>query len=301
MQENINKDPVQSQTDLDSIFRNIETDYPAMRSIIEYAKNVAPANKAEYKELLENIRKHNEDEEASAKRILDLLLCAIIKTAYTESLKHSESFEDIFQNCWIEYESALDLGSRNSNKTPFRTYINALIKNRLAQDCGSAYQMIKVPGAYINTIRLASGEGLSASLTSLETVYDLLMTDPQIDDLLAYKIASAIAVSEDIDTVPDDEDENTFHYFGEPTLEQKTINSTIIDDLYKCVEGLPENQKNVLVHTFGLYSESPKSADAIGKIFHISPSTVGQLQFKALKALIPKMKNEGYALSDFIF
>ena len=79
--------------------------------------------------------------------------------------------------------------------------------------------------------------------------------------------------------------------------DQELINKCIKEDTERCLNRLPEREKNILKYRFSFYGGEKYTLKQISEFMGISPETVRQIEIRALK----KLKNEARDIKEYLY
>lgn len=245
----------------------------------------------EEKELLEKIKLG--DKEAFKKLILSNLRFVInVAKKYTG---YGIPFQDLISAGNIGLiEAAKRFDS--SKGVRFISYAIWWIKQAILNTVYNEGDIIKKPSKVQNISQ------------KIDTAYyylkDSLNREPTIEEIQTFLKREDIEIDKDIienqlffkqyfislDTpiLTSDEDillSDTISNSGTEDIEKELVNEDILKSIDELLETLPQRERLILIHRFGLYGEEPKTLKEVGDIVGISRERVRQIEKRLLKKL----------------
>jgi RNA polymerase primary sigma factor len=162
---------------------------------------------------------------------------------------------------------------------------------------------MQVYGGKINSAYLYLKETLGREPTIDEVVSYLEEQGLKIDKVVVENtlLYKKIFISLDAPIQSEDDDltlESTISVYNTEDVEKEVVNEDLRRIIDELLEVLPQRERTVLIHRYGLNGEEPKTLTDVGKMLGISRERTRQIEVRALKRIRKMAIDKG--LRDFL-
>lgn len=274
------------------LFKEIVTNYPGFKSLVEYIREIKPAKRKEWITLVEKSQ-HGDDD--AFNRLIDIYLKRIMGVVYDFSIEYKIDFEEIFSLgiigfIYSVYNYRFTKQANDPNKIfPFGYYFPNQIKKYLMKSIDapnnylvdhSFFASYAKLSTRINKVWLFLGkEGINLEDVSLnrEKILKLIIEKLNLKIEEADFLLGCIEYNKCYD-------ELETYYDSEELMDQIYIDM-LYDELYDLLSTLKSNEELVLKLRFGLEDGIERTQKEIGKIIERTSGCVSLIEKKALRKL----------------
>lgn len=262
---------------------------------------VRKRKKSAKKEYAQGFRKDDMD---SRNNFIENHLPLVISIARKKAEHGGIDFEDLVQEGIIGLITAAEKFDP-SRGFRFSTYATWWVRQAIDDAILKHGDTVKKPSNYASHLKklLKISKDLKRELGREPTPREV-SDRAQMDIMMVKQLLSLIPGTVSLDTPISDEDEGSNNYMD--VLEDRnaegpddySISGQLRHDLYDAMELLSEKERKIIEMRFGLKSGETRSLREVGKMFHLSPERIRQIEECAIKKL--RKNDAGKTLQEYL-
>ena len=275
-----------SQIDYGILQENIATEYPSMKTLIEYTSQILPPQTKEWRSLIVPAQQGNI---YARERIVLMYLRTVLKQAYNFAKLYSCDLEEVFQWGVIGLITAIDKYDVSSSDT-FVSYFPLWVRQTMQREASFNNVLFYFPAHF--------KEKLFPVMECIQA-YDCGENDIVMDEIRC----SIVSNEEELKKIllclspPIELKEETAEIDVWEEYIRSHCCSTVINKLFA---QLKERELDIIMTRYGFIDGEEKTLEEVGAKFRVTRERIRQIELKAIKKMQVYIQNNHINLEDLL-
>ena len=278
-----------SQTDYDTLYREILTEYPNFEFILLEIRNIVPPQQNEYRVLIPEAKAGNH---YARERLIKMYLRQIVRIAYFFSKSNKCDFEDAFQCGVIGLIKAIEKYDVTSPEK-FPSYFSLWVLNHMQRFSYIEGTIVRFPAHYKD--KLYDLINYIAPLMD-EIELEILLDSMSESDLQKYIVNANIKPEHILPYVELTEElSEKYLICNQDNEEYSDIeNKDLAHLIQQTLSKLSDREKTVIEYRFGLNDGNARTLEEVGDILGVTRERIRQIEGTAIRKISNSLiKNSG--------
>lgn len=286
-----------AQLDYPSVFAKILDKAPGLKLLIDYVKDVQPAQWGEIDRLITRTRSGDRN---AQQRLFDTHLRVALKNAVWASERYMVDLEDAVQEAVIGLLIAIEKYSEDSD-AKFGTYAPMWMRQNMLRVLPIAEEACRLP-IHFKTAFQPTIDWIRAQLPELyedsslfEQAISRIQSEFSCKRYDAIELLAVAVPPESINTLVRCEDERLVYSDQEESIIEDVYNCELQDTIQEALGSLrKERDADVIAKRYGLDCSKPMSLEEIGKEYGLTRERIRQIEEKCLEKLSTSKKLKAF-------
>ena len=272
-----------AQLDYDNIFDKVESIYPSMKQMLDYARSIQPARKGEYDYLLKDILNNEDNIISTEMRIFDMSIRSAIKNALYCYENDGIDLEDAFQEACIGL--VMSIKKYNDDvEGLFPSYASMWMVQVMHRNLPYYQYNCRMPVHYLEYVvkimkELSANYGeVNLEDINIDYLQRVLFEYTECDKRNAVRMAPILALPISIEEIRENESYLSIPDYDETMKMERMISMETVNDLLSI---LNDREKEIIVRRLGFAGYQEQTLDEIGQVLSVTRERIRQIEKKA--------------------
>lgn len=270
-----------AQVDYNKIYNYFLSNYPAMKIVVDIAKNASPIQHGEANQLIIQIRSGNNH----ARDILFRKFIRVaLRIAYNYRKKTTISLEDIFQEACMSILKAIELYNPYEHPS-FTAYCSTWIMQGIDRYIADHESFIRIPIHAQEQIKIIEKIVSKHYYIGDYEIIKLINNSTSLSYGEAANALVVLKLKENNYLYDFFETLDEINIMSNDNVEEQVENNLQTEKIFAVLESLTDREKDVICMRYGLISGCEYTLEEIGNKMNVTRERIRQIEAKALRKL----------------